>query len=110
MKKIKLLLLGFAIVFSTTFLLPSCGLFMPVALYEDVTLTSGTLATRLDASTFTKEGKAESQNILGIINTGDHSVTAAMKAGGLTKVHHVDVQILNYLGIYAKHITIVYGE
>ena len=109
MKKIKILILGFAIVFSTTFFLSSCAL-VGVGLFTDIKATSLGLATRMDATTYSKEGKSESQNILGLINTGDCSVTEAMKAGGITKIHHVDVQTVNYLGLFGKTITHVYGE
>ena len=39
--------------------------------------------------------------------TGDASISAAMKNGGITRVHHVDNETTNLLGIYAKYVTIV---
>lgn len=109
MKKIKILLLGFAILFGTSFMFSSCAL-VGVGLFTDIKATPMMLATRMDASTFSKEGKAESSNILGLINTGDCSVTEAMKNGGITKIHHVDIQTVNYLGLFGKTICHVYGE
>jgi len=114
MKKFKLLLLGFAIIFSATFVVSSCAVVPspvgPVGLFVDVKAPMYDVASRLDASTFSKEGKAEATNILGLIQTGDCSIMAAMKEGNITKIHHVDVQITNVLMLYAKKITIVYGE
>ena len=57
----------------------------------------------------TKSGKAEATGILGIA-WGDASIRTAMDAGGLTQIHHVDSQLMNVLGIYAKSTTIVWGE
>ena len=42
--------------------------------------------------------------------TGDASISAAMQNGGITRIHHVDHETLNILGIYAKYTTIVHGE
>jgi hypothetical protein len=33
-----------------------------------------------------------------------------MKNGGTTKVHHVDSQVKNILGVYAEYTMVVYGE
>jgi hypothetical protein len=59
----------------------------------------------------TKVGMSSSSAILGLFASGDGSVDAAMKSGGITKVHHVDHEVNMYLlGIYAQNKTIVYGE
>lgn len=42
--------------------------------------------------------------------TGDASISAAMQNGGITRIHHVDHETLNIIGIYAKYTTIVHGE
>jgi hypothetical protein len=41
---------------------------------------------------------------------GDASISAAAQNGGITRIHHVDHETMNILGIYAKYTTIVYGE
>jgi hypothetical protein len=81
-----------------------------------VTPMNGSLYTKLDgpiavgsASGSSKVGKAESTAIIGIA-TGDSSIATAMANGGITKIHHVDCQVQNILGIYAKYTTVVYGE
>jgi hypothetical protein len=57
-----------------------------------------------------KKGEAAFTSILGILATGDASLKAAMDAGGITKVHHIDQQVTNILGIIATYKVIVYGE
>lgn len=56
-----------------------------------------------------KVGRASAWGIL-VYATGDASISAAMSNGGITRVHHVDHETLNILGIYAKYTTVVYGE
>ena len=56
-----------------------------------------------------KVGKAEAWGILDF-STGDASISAAMANGGITKIHHVDHETENILGIWAKYTTVVYGE
>jgi hypothetical protein len=61
------------------------------------------------AAGWSKVGRSEAWGIL-VFATGDASISAAMKAGGITRVHHVDNETMTILGIYAKYTTIVYGE
>ena len=56
-----------------------------------------------------KCGTAKSKGIV-IFTTGDSSIKAAMDAGGITKVHHVDFESTNILNLYTEAITIVWGE
>jgi len=42
--------------------------------------------------------------------TGDASISAAMRNGKITRIHHVDHETFSILGVYAKYTTIVYGE
>lgn len=57
-----------------------------------------------------KVGTAEAVSILGWVASGDASIDAAMKDGGITKVHHVDYHCNSILGVYAKLTVFVYGE
>jgi len=57
-----------------------------------------------------KVGVAKCQSILGIVATGDASMATAKKNGGITKVHHVDWEVENILGIIGKYKITVYGE
>jgi len=61
-------------------------------------------------SSAAKQGEAAYTSILGIIATGDASLKEAMERGGITKVHHIDQQVTNILGIIATYKIIVYGE
>lgn len=58
----------------------------------------------------TKEGKACANTILGMVATGDASISAAKKAGGITQVSHVDHSAKSIVGIVAEYCTIVYGK
>ena len=57
-----------------------------------------------------KVGTAECQSVLCIVATGDASIEAAMKDGGITKVHHVDWEVKNILGVIGNYKTVVYGQ
>jgi len=56
-----------------------------------------------------KKGVASSKAIL-LFNTGDASIGAAMREGGLSKIHHVDYDVTNILYLYNEITTTVYGE
>jgi hypothetical protein len=58
----------------------------------------------------TKVGRATCQSYLGLVAVGDASVMTAMKAGGITKIHHVDWEANNILGIIGTYTCVVYGE
>ena len=57
-----------------------------------------------------KVGQAKCSTILGLIATGDCSIQAAMRAGGISNVHHVDYESSSVLGITASYTTTVYGD
>lgn len=64
-----------------------------------------------------KSGEAATNNILGIVETGDRSIQAAARNGGITRIHYVDSKVskvyipLGFIPIYVKQTkTIVYGE
>ena len=57
-------------------------------------------------------GEATAEGII-LLGRGDASLTAAMMNGSkgpIRKIHHVDSQELNILGLYAKETIRVYGE
>jgi len=56
-----------------------------------------------------KVGEAQAQGIL-VFAFGDASIQAAANQGQITRIHHVDTEVLNVLGLYARYKTIVYGE
>lgn len=57
-----------------------------------------------------KTGTAKCSNILGIVATGDCGVGAAMRDGGITRVHHVDQNMMSILGLYSTWEVRVVGE
>ncbi len=57
-----------------------------------------------------KVGVSECTSILGLIATGDASIEAAAKSAGITKIHSVDWEAKNILGIYGVYKTVVRGE
>ncbi len=64
-----------------------------------------------------KVGESSVNNILGLVETGDGSIQAAARNGGITQIQYVDHKIskvyipLVFIPIYVKQTkTIVYGE
>ena len=57
-----------------------------------------------------KVGTAKCTSVLGLVATGDASIEAAKKSAGITKVHHVDWDARNILGLYGEYTVTVYGE
>ena len=96
-------------------MLTGCGAFLSMGgagmFYADTKAPSASLAYYGPQTTSNaKMGKAQFTSILGILATGDASLDAAMRSGGITKLHHVDVQYTTILGIIATYTLIVYGE
>jgi hypothetical protein len=57
-----------------------------------------------------KVGRATMTSILGLITTGNAGIEAAKRAGGITRVAHVDIHATQTLGIIASYTVIVYGD
>lgn len=57
-----------------------------------------------------KIGTAQCVSYCGMVAMGDASIEAAKKNGRITKVHHVDWDVISYAGVYSKYKVIVYGE
>lgn len=64
-----------------------------------------------------KSGTSSASNILGLVETGDASIEAAAKNGGITEIQYVDTKIgkvyipLLFIPIYVKETkTTVYGN
>ncbi len=56
-----------------------------------------------------KSGTATSKSIV-VFTTGDSSLKAAMAAGGISQVNHVDYEVKNFFNFYSEATTIVWGE
>ena len=57
-----------------------------------------------------KRGEACATNILGLIASGDSSIEAAKRNGGVRKVAYADTNYTNVLFLYQKGCTVVKGE
>lgn len=68
------------------------------------------LAVAVEPCSATKVGQSTATGVMGMVAVGDASVEAAMKNGGITKVHHVDHEVLSVLGLFVTSTTIVKGE
>ena len=55
-------------------------------------------------------GEASETSFLGIIAAGDSTLAAAAMNGGISKIRYYDYQVTNFLGIYSKWTTRVYGN
>lgn len=75
----------------------------PITLNERGPVSAGPAAGQ------SKVGRATATGIV-LFAHGDASISAAMANGGITRIHHVDHETFNILGLYAKYTTIVYGE
>jgi hypothetical protein len=104
MKK-RLMSLG-AVLVVMSFLV-GCATIYPVGtIFTEVKLPAE--ATSADAGT--KVGTSQCISVLGLIAVGDASIEAAMKNGGIKKIHHVDWDAKNILGVYGQYKTTVYGK
>ncbi len=57
-----------------------------------------------------KRGTACVENFMGLVLSGDSTMSAAMKDGAITEVSSVDRYYKNYLGFYSKTCTVVTGN
>lgn len=75
-------------------------------------LYSDTMANELvtENALSNKMGEGCATSILGIVTTGDASVSSAAQKAGITRVAAVDNKFNNILGVYAKYCIIVVGE
>lgn len=100
----------FAAFASVALLTSSCAMISTPAgvgvLYTSV--TSGDAVTSNNIGK--KAGQSSASNILGLVATGDASITAAAKNAGIKKISHVDSKKTSILGIFGTYTTIVYGE
>jgi hypothetical protein len=71
-------------------------------LHSSVAATSNQAGNRV--------GEACATSILGIYASGDASIEAARRNGGITLISSVDESSNSYVGVYAKYCTIVRGR
>lgn len=55
-------------------------------------------------------GRASARSILGLIATGDASISAAARDGGIREIHYVDYETQSFFGIVSEFTVVVYGN
>lgn len=104
MKRMKLLV-G---IVAAAALLSGCATSYPLGVaFTDVTLPVNATA---NVGKGGKTGEAGCTSILSLVATGDCSIEAAKKNGGITKVYSVDWKANNILGIIGNYKVMVTGE
>jgi hypothetical protein len=105
MKKI----IAFAAVLGAAALMMSCGTYRSASVvdvrtgpYFNVPGATGVVGS--------KTGEASSTAILGIYASGDDSITAAAKAGGIKTIGTISKKQQGYFGVYNKTTTVVTGD
>lgn len=87
--------------------LSGCATPYPVGgILTDITVPVTTTSSQAS----TKVGTAKCTSVLTLVATGDCSLEAAKKAGGITEVSHVDWKANNILGIIGNYELIVHGQ
>ncbi len=76
------------------------------ALFTDV--SAPVAAT--DVTDANKTGKSCAYNVLGLVATGDASIEAAKRAGGVKSVSSVDGYGTSVLFLYSRYCTVVKGQ
>jgi len=89
-------------------MLTGCATVVPCGmLYTGVNLP---VSNSNGSVSYSKVGTSTSKSILGIVAWGDGSIKAAAADGKITKVQSVDYNADNFLGVYGKYTTVVYGD
>lgn len=103
MKKLKI-----AVALIAAGMLAGCATSVPLGgLYTELKLP---VTDTGNGGSGSKTGTAECMSVLSLVATGDCSIQAAKKNGGITKVNHVDWDARNILGIIGNYKTVVHGE
>ena len=104
LKRLCVLALGLAIVVSAGCVLPRYG-----AVLAPIMVTKSPVFVGDTTVGYSKVGESMAEGII-LVSRGDATISAAMKDGGITRIHHVDSEEFSVLGIYCKQIIRVYGE
>ena len=106
----KTLLSSVALLAAALLLCTSCASTHPMGLlYTDLRMPLAT-GNGAEATAAPKVGVAVSKSILGLVATGDSSITAACANGGIRKIHHVDWEANSILGVVSTYRCVVWGE
>jgi hypothetical protein len=72
--------------------------------------TTGTQYLNDQTKLGSKSGEGCVTSILGIVTTGNASVTETARKANINRVTHIDYRFENILGLYAKYCAVVYGD
>ena len=90
--------------------LTGCGVFSYAPVMAPIAIEKGPYITAVDNGVgASKVGRAKAEGIL-LVGFGDASIATAAANGKITKIHHVDTEVLNVIGVYSRYETVVYGE
>lgn len=90
-------------------LLSSCAIGKsPISGFAYTDVKDGLAVTSNTGSS--KVGTSQASGYVGLVTTGDASIEAAAKNGGITRIQHVDYHTKSILGLYTTYTTIVYGQ
>lgn len=98
------------LVFATciVFMMMGCATIIPIGtLYTEAKMPMMVTSNSGDSL---KTGVSQCTSMFGLVALGDCSIETAKKNGGITKVHSVDANVKNILGIYGVYKVIVTGE
>jgi hypothetical protein len=79
-----------------------------IGILTNVTEPSEVCATQ--ALTSAKVGTSNYISVAGVVAIGDAGIEAACRNGGITKIHHLDINTFSVLGVFTRRTTYVYGE
>jgi hypothetical protein len=99
----------FTLAVTSAALLSGCAVVGHAPVTAPITINERGPVSAGSAAGSAKVGRATATGIV-LAAWGDASIAAAMANGGITRIHHVDHETFNILGLYAKYTTIVYGE
>lgn len=104
-KLLCLILVASALVF------PACSLTGTPAgaglIWTNVSVAENVTSSAAESS---KNGSGSITSILGLFAFGDASVESATNRAGITQIHHVDYDLMSFLGLFGHYTITVYGD
>ena len=95
-------------IIASSVLLSGCAANYPIgAAFTDINLP--VQATNEDG-TASKQGRSSCVSYVAMVATGDCSIEAAKRDGGIREVHHMDWKVNSMLGIISHYELTVYGN
>lgn len=81
------------------------------SVYTNIKTPAPRFNTSLSDTPGEKVGKATCKAFLWVVLVGDCSTSTAMQNGNISKIHHVDANLVEILmGLYGSYTTVVHGD